>query len=110
MRTPGAVGVNVTDSVQVVTPAVSCNPGTHEGVPLPTVKSCPLAPIVNTSTVLTAPAACAVTVTLCGADATPTATAVLKTPFCAHALALTSSKAARAGIQLRLRLKGRYVE
>jgi hypothetical protein len=95
--------VNVTDSVQVVTPLVNESPAAQvDELETPT-KSRLLAPTVSTSTVATVPVAEAVTVTLCALEITPTGCGVAKTLFCAHAPVLASSKAAKANIQFRVR-------
>ena len=61
-RRPGKAGVKLTDWVQVA-PTVSAADAQVEEPP-PAMKSSPGAPLVRTATLLTAPAAVAVTVTV----------------------------------------------
>ena len=88
--------MKLTDSTQVVAgPTVKAADGQVDKPP-PAVKSRPGAPIVSTSTVATVPVACAVTVTLCELELTPTGCGVPKTPFNAHAPGPANRKAVRA--------------
>src|ERR1035437_10733118 len=105
LRRPGKAGVNVTDSVQAWGgEEVRIADKQVDELETP-AKSRPDFPSVSTSTVATVPAVCAVTVTLCALEITPTGCRVLKTPFCAHAPDVASSKAAStAGLPRRLRL------
>ena len=86
MRTPGADGLNATYSVQVCPRALNVAVPQVEA-PAPWAKSIPAAPIVSTSTLLTAPVAVAVTVTPRAAEAIPTGWL----PNCACAAAAISS-------------------
>ena len=97
-RTPGAAGVNVTDSVQVASRASVAF--SQFNAPAPLAKSRPVTPSVSTSTLATAPAARAVTVTFCPPLTAPTGCE--PNWDCACAPVYASRTAAEISVQLRM--------